>query len=236
MIRFEPQFAFQGGRDYVHGPSIFGCFHAQVLAAAAAGPADMVVRRFRVNRLIRQNHAAYIHGPGEAPAAGGRGQPLVEMACVLDGARWTAVLAEAATGPVTERTPSFEKDFVRAVVAREPFAGTAELIRLKDNDSLFQAAVEANKQLHLATVKALYPGRACKFRFVYCLDYTCPATLPANAGQVTIRNLGIQETDTHIFTLNQVDIGLGEWRSGFRICFASEDLRALGFTAAGKVP
>jgi hypothetical protein len=233
MKRLEPQFAYLGGRDYVHGPSIFGYFHEQIRTATGRAVA-IDVSHFRVNQLIRQNYAAYIFEPND-PSKPVGAQPLAEMSCAIEGQRWTAILADEPLGPIGKQEPSNEKDYVGPVEHVGPFSGKAKLVRLRDNETLIQGVVEANKQLHLASVAAAHPGHVPKFRFVYCLNYRCPIELPATTGSITIESAGVNQTATHVFTLTKAELELGGWRSKFRICFATEDRQAMDFAIMDKI-
>lgn len=219
-MRYHSDFPFNGERDYVHGPTMLDAFRRAALETAkAAEGVPVKVRLFRVNQLVQAN-ATIAASAGTRPAVAAS-RPWAEMVCMVDGAPIHVGLYDIDRTPVTERRESLEKTFIDTVELTRPFSGHARLHRIATQYDLIQAVVEANKQLHLLTVPA---DRPRKFRFVYCLDYECPTALAGN-GTVTICNLGVQETDTHSFTLNLLHLDLGGHRARFRIAFGSTDIK-----------
>ena len=223
MPSFASDFAFIGARDYVHGPTFFEAFRDRVLEVAGLpATSDFSFRILRINQPVHANGTIVVTAGHARRADGGR--PAAEMACFANGTPWTVVFHDRGATPITRRVPPQEKDFVRDIALTAPFTGTATLAGIRGNGDLFQAVVEANKQVHLKTLLGDPLSAAVRFRFAYCLDYRCaPSALP-DTGEVDVRSEGLRRTGAHEFSLTTLTLRLGDFRSTFKLCFASRDM------------
>jgi hypothetical protein len=227
MISFRTDFPFNGSRDYVHGPTLLEVFRANVLRLVnGAERTPFAFSFFRVNRLIQFNGCVAIYSAAEAGATSKSTRASAELACTAAGRDFYVGFYDEDPTPVRHRRDSYEKTLVRSVTASSSFHGAAELCGIRDNDELFQAVVEANKQVHLMTLTGDPWSTKVRFRFAYCLDYTCaPFQGGTVVGRVTTHNLATRDVGKHFFSLNQMDLEIGDFRSSFKLCFASTDIK-----------
>ena len=217
-------FAFIGARDYVHAPTMFEAFRARITAAAgAAEPGDFSFRFLRVNQTVRANGVIAV-APADAPRPAW-GRPAAEIACSAAGHSWYAALYDRDATPIERRVPAREKTYIGAVDLEQPFTGEAALQGIRDNDDLFQALVEANKQVHLKTLTGDPLSGEVRFRFVYCLDYACAPEVGGGAGRVRIASEGLRDAGDYLFSLTRLELHLGAYTRAFKLCFASADMK-----------
>lgn len=218
-------FAFIGERDYVHGPTIFEAFRARALAAAKTPATGFSFRFLRINQTVHANGTIVIVRADEPRPPWGR--PAAELSCDAGASAWYLGLYDRESRPITRREPAREKDFVRDVALSGPLSGEVTLIGVRDNADLFQAVVEANKQVHLKTLTGDPASTAVKFRFVYCLDYACAPSFASDAGTVIVRSEGLRSAGGHRFSLTTLDLRFGSFTTTFKLCFASKGMQAL---------
>lgn len=219
-------FAFIGARDYVHGPSIFEAFRSRALEAAGAPAAgDFSFRFLRINQTLHANGTIVITRADEPQPRWGR--PAAEMSCRAGTRQWYVALYDRESRPITRREIARERDFVCNVRISGALNGEATLAGVRNNADLFQAVVEANKQVHVKTLTGDPVSAAVKFRFVYCLDYACAPSLENGTGKVVVRSEGLREAGAHRFSLTALDLTLGGFSSTFKLCFASKDMHGL---------
>jgi hypothetical protein len=224
MRSFPSDFAFIGDRDYVHGPTFFEAFREGVLQLAGAQAGEALrVRYLRVNRTVRANGTIVVAGEDE-PLPGAE-RPAAEMSCRAGGRSWHAAFHEGGQSPITRRTAPRERDFVRDVELSSAFSGVARLQKLRGDDDLFQAVVEANKQVHLHTLTGNPLSPTPRFRFVYCLDYQCAPSMGDGTASVRIHSQGLRDLGEYEFSLTALELRLGAFSSSFRLCFASSGMK-----------
>lgn len=217
-------FAFIGARDYVHGPTIFDAFRSRVLELAGSADAGLSMRLLRVNETVRANGVIAVSAAGEPRPAWGR--PAAEMACTAGGNAWHAGLYNRDPTPITKRVPAREKAFVADVALSGSLTGSARLAGIRDNSDLFQAVVEANKQVHLKTLTGDPLSSEVRFRFVYCLDYTCAPSTGDGTGTVSVASEGLRDAGEYLFSLTRLELRLGAFASTFKLCFASTGMKS----------
>ena len=218
-------FAFIGPRDYVHGPTFFEAFRARVAALAGLPPAaDFLVRLLRINQTVHANGTIAVGDAAEADA--GWGKPDAEMSSVAGGRSWQAAFYGArGTTPIVRRVAPREKELVRDVSLSAPFCGSARLEGMRDAAELFQAAVEANKQIHLKTLVGDPLSTAVRFKFAYCTDYRCLPLPAGGSAEVSIRGAGLRASGEYRCSLTSLELRLGGLSTSFRLCFATKDRR-----------
>jgi hypothetical protein len=230
MRESESDFPFNGERDYVHGPTLFEIFRTMILDETG-GNDDSAFRfsYFRVNQPILANGLIRIFGSDETETRKAVGPAMAELACRAADQDFYAAFYDENRHPIKHRRESLEKTFINEITLCDPLNGTARLGGIASNNDLFQAVVEANKQIHMETVTGDRWSNDVKFRFAYCLNYTCPPTGHLkNLGEVNVRFLGSQEAGGNFFSLTELDLTIGGFASTFKLCFASRDL--IGYT------
>lgn len=226
MYSFLSDFPFNGARDYVHGPTLFEIFRDRVLELMGGDEATPFrFAYFRVNQPIQENGRVTIFDASETEARKKAGRPLAELSCHAGGQEFYVGCYADQPSPVAHRRDSLEKTFVGPVAIESPLNGTAEIKGARDNNDLFQAVVEANKQIHLVTVTGDPWSTKIRFRFAYCLNYSCPILgAGSHDGRVAVRSLGTRVVGDHFFSLTQLDLDIAGVRDTFKLCFASKDL------------
>jgi hypothetical protein len=217
-------FVFIGSRDYVHGPTMFDAFRERVVELAGAPAAGFSMHLLRVNETVRANGMITVSSAGEPRPAWGR--PAAEMSCIAGGNAWHAALYNREPTPITRRVPAREKAFVTEVELSGALSGTARLGDIRDNSDLFQAVVEANKQVHLKTLTGDPLSSEVRFRFVYCLDYTCAPSTGDGTATVSVTSEGLRDAGEYLFSLTRLVLRLGAFESTFKLCFASADMKS----------
>lgn len=226
MSSFLSDFPFNGERNYVHGPTLFEIFRNSVIAEVKGNEHTPIqVAAFRVNQLIQENGRIAIRDTSVEPLPHTSSYPMSEMLCNAAGRSLKIGLYKEDTSPIAHRRPSLEKSYIGSIELGPSFCGTAELQDISDNGRLFQAVVEANKQIHLATIAGDPYSTDIKFRFAYCLNYTCPPQNECSGkGVVSVKSMGTQDTADNFFSLTKLTLTLGAFSSSFRLCFASRDI------------
>lgn len=222
---FASDFSFIGARDYVHAPTLFDAFRERVLELSRA-PADAAFsfRFLRVNETVHENGVIVVASAEETRKDWGK--PAAEMSCSVAARPWHVGLYQRDTRPITRREAAREKDFVSTVELTGPLSGSAMLGGIRTDADLFQAVVEANKQVHLKTLTGDPLSSTIRFRFVYCLDYTCATATGDGTGRVSVLSEGLRDAGEYQFSLTQLELELGSFHASFKLCFASRDMKA----------
>jgi hypothetical protein len=215
------EFAFNGDRYYIHGPTILEVFRKSALEAAGVSEGAVLVKKFMINELVSSNGVVKVYRAQNNADLKINTPFLAEMSCTINKENYLVGLFDGELAQVKRRDASLEKQFIASTRLDSPFSGVCGLSKITSNSDLVQAVVEANKQVNLLSVPKLHDGTDPKFRFVYCLKYACPAEVPAPNGVVHVSNIGIRDFDDYNYILNNLDLNLGDWKTTFQICFAT---------------
>lgn len=211
-IEVPVRFTFKGERPYINISTMFsGLLDALRDLHRFPQTAVLNVDNMKaVKELASHGNLRLALGTTSLPISD---QTVLTMVGSIDGLPIAAVLdADLAASAVPREAGGREKLLVRNLQVHGPFSGRAELVELQDAADLILAFVEANKQLHEASVSP--QGNKPKVRFGYLGQYSTPLetdlaglVLPIDIEHVTSRSRG-----DRVHTLNRLTLHLPDRR------------------------
>ena len=201
-----------GERPYIQGGTIFN----GVLAAcdAAFGPGWLAAARIASFKLEREAVA--------------NGRIIVADEAITGVELHASFLAESGErrirggfvdeGGAFRREAYDEESFHRPLEMGADLEGTFALPGGRSREDFIKGVVGANKRLHQQTTR--FSGPLAKVQFLY-LKGLAGACLAAGDGDTHLRisNLSVKEAGAEVWTINQVAVERGDFRSDFRICY-----------------
>lgn len=218
MIRFgTTALPFLGARDYLHSTDVFRCF-AELTATLPPDGRPVRVSSFKFLRETDRNGQAFLFDAAEAPPAEAA-LPSAVISFADSGGRDRRFVVTD-TGPRAEaRRPEPGRRYGAPALTGD-FTGVVPCDGTGQPSDFFATLVEANKAIHVATLRRRGERVERPFRFVFCenFPYQAIGALPQQF-DLRFRHQSVRETSGRQYTLNFVELESLP-PPPIRICFA----------------
>jgi hypothetical protein len=221
MIELGPStLTLLGQRNYLHSTDIYRmfCERVGVCLPESIRPAAILEYKF-FKETIHNGHSVILPDSEPSPF------PLAKPATAIRYLNWAGTCFRFEfydDGPAaTVRRPEPISP-IEQVTLTDPFAGVVRCRNISTPTDLFISLVEANKTLHVQTLRQRDEDASRPYRFIYVenLPYICD--LPPDAPGIAFHfnHLGERRTGPRLYTLNAARVeGLSTSKS-IQICFA----------------
>lgn len=209
--------AFLGPRTYLHSTEVFR-FFCETVATLPVDERPVHLLSFKFLRETERNGRAYLLDASEAlPTELARPAATLTFRDAQSRVRRLELIDDGE--PITARRAEPPSP-CQAPILAGAFSGTVACRRPGSVSDLFYALVDANKAVHVETLRRRGENPARAYRFVYCEEFPLGAINRGNDDVVfRFRHRGARLAEGRTYTLNTVQVE-GQGIDGIRICFA----------------